>query len=132
MAMNDPISDMLTRIRNANMANQEFTDIPASKIKGEIARVLKNEGYIEDYKVEEIDKTKKQIRVYLKTNLPSNVIHGLKRVSKVGRREFVKVDKIPRVIGGLGITILSTSKGIMTDRQARKERLGGEVLAMVW
>ena len=133
MSFNDPISDMLTRIRNAVLAKKDSTDMPNSRMKEDIARVLKEEGYIDDFKVENISEAKKQIRIFFKPySSPETVIHGLERVSKSGRRIFAQVNKIPNVIGGMGIAILSTSQGIMTDRQAKKKRLGGEILAKVW
>ena len=132
MSLNDPIADMLTNIRNANLARKEFVDMPSSKTKEQIAEVLKKEGYILDYK-KEADQSKIRMRIFFKdVEKNGNVIHGLKRISKIGRRIYSDVDNIPKVIGGLGITILSTSKGIMTHKEAKKNRVGGEVLAMVW
>ena len=132
MAITDPIADMLTRIRNGCMAGFEVVDIPSSKMKQEISRILKEEGYIKESKIIN-DQVQGIIRLYLKyddTNRP--VITNLKRISKPGRRVYVKKDSIPRVLGGLGIAILSTSKGIMTDKNIRKAQLGGEVLCHVW
>ena len=132
MAITDPIADMLTRIRNGCMAGFEVVDIPSSKMKQEISRILKEEGYIKESKIIN-DQVQDIIRLYLKyddTNRP--VITNLKRISKPGRRVYVKKDNIPRVLGGLGIAILSTSKGIMTDKNIRKAQLGGEVLCHVW
>ncbi len=132
MAITDPIADMLTRIRNGCMAGFEVVDIPSSKMKQEISRILKEEGYIKESKIIN-DQVQGTIRLYLKyddTNRP--VITNLKRISKPGRRVYVKKDSIPRVLGGLGIAILSTSKGIMTDKNIRKAQLGGEVLCHVW
>lgn len=132
MAITDPIADMLTRIRNACMAGFEVVDIPSSKMKQEISRILKEEGYIKESKIIN-DQVQDIIRLYLKydeTNRP--VITNLKRISKPGRRVYVKKDNIPRVLGGLGIAIVSTSKGIMADKNTRKAQLGGEVLCHVW
>jgi len=132
MAITDPIADMLTRIRNGCMAGFEVVDIPSSKMKQEISRILKEEGYIKESKIIN-EQVQDIIRLYLKyddTNRP--VITNLKRISKPGRRVYVKKDNIPRVLGGLGIAILSTSKGIMADKNTRKAQLGGEVLCHVW
>lgn len=132
MSMTDPIADMLTRIRNINKNCGEKVDIPFSKIKMEIARILKAEGYIKNYWVMN-DNNKKYIRVFMKYGSnKEKVIHGLKRVSRPGLRVYVKSKEIPRVLGGLGISILSTSRGIMTGLSAKKSRLGGEVLCYVW
>ncbi len=132
MAMTDPIADFLTRIRNANTVYHDKVEIPASNVKKALADILKAEGYIKDYEVIEDDK-QGIIRVYLKysTNR-KRVISGLKRISKPGLRVYAKKDEIPRVLGGLGIAIISTSQGIMTDRNARKLGLGGEVICYVW
>lgn len=132
MVMTDPIADMLTRIRNANAVRHEMLEVPASNIKKEIALILKNEGFIRD--VEFIDDNKQGIiRIYLKYG-PNNerVISGLKRISKPGLRVYVKSHEVPRVLGGLGIALISTSKGVITDKEARKQKIGGEVLAYVW
>ncbi len=130
--VSDTIADMLTRIRNANQMRYEEVKVPASNIKKEIARILKEEGFIKNYKVEE-DNTQGTIVLTLKyTDKKQRVITGLKRVSRPGLRKYVKNDEIPEVINGLGIAIISTSKGIMTDKQARKENIGGEVLAYIW
>ena len=132
MVMTDPIADMLTRIRNAVMANHDEVEVPASKMKLEIARVLAQEGFIRGYEL--IDDGKQGIlRIKLKYG-PNRerVIHGIKRVSKPGRRIYVKKDEIPRVMGGLGLAILSTSRGIMADREARRLGIGGEVICYVW
>jgi small subunit ribosomal protein S8 len=130
--MTDPVADMLTRIRNGLMARQEKVDVPASRLKAEIARILKEEGFIQNFK--KIDDPKQGvIRVFLrKASEGSEVILGLKRVSKPGRRIYVSKDEIPKVQGGLGINILSTSRGIMTGRQAVREGVGGELLCNVW
>jgi small subunit ribosomal protein S8 len=130
--MTDPIADMLTRIRNANMVRHEKLEVPASKIKREIAEILKREGFIRD--VEYIEDNKQGIlRIFLKYG-PNNerVITGLKRISKPGLRVYVKAHEVPRVLNGLGIAILSTSQGILTDKEARQKGTGGEVLAYVW
>ena len=132
MVMTDPIADFLTRIRNANMVIHEKVEIPASKTKIALAEILKNEGFIKDY--EQIEDGKQGIiRVYLKYG-PNRekVISGLKRISKPGLKVYCKKDEIPKVLGGLGIAIISTSKGIMTDKEARKHGLGGEVICYVW
>jgi small subunit ribosomal protein S8 len=131
MVMTDPIADMLTRIRNATIARDKVVEIPSSKIKIEIAKILKEEGYIQD--CEFIDNALQGIvRVYLKYNGKENVISGLKRISKPGLRVYAQKEEIPKVLGGLGIAVLSTSKGIMTDRKARTEGIGGEVICYVW
>jgi len=130
--MTDPIADMLTRIRNALMARQERVDIPASKMKVNLARILKDEGYIRNYKVFKDDK-QGVLRVLLKYNNRNEpVIKGLKRESKPSRRVYVGRDDIPWVLHGLGIGILSTSRGILTDRDARQQNVGGELLCLVW
>lgn len=130
--MTDPIADMLTRIRNGNNVKHESVDIPASNMKKEIAQILLDEGFIKGFDVIE-DGKQGIIRIELKYgNHGEKVIGGIKRISKPGLRVYVKSDEIPRVLGGLGIAILSTSKGIMTDKNARKEGTGGEVLCYVW
>ncbi|HHV46312.1 MAG TPA: 30S ribosomal protein S8 [Tissierellia bacterium] len=132
MMMTDPIADMLTRIRNGNSVKHESVDVPASNIKKEIAQILLDEGFIKGYDVIE-DGKQGIIRIELKYGSHGEkVISGIKRISKPGLRVYVKSDEIPRVLGGLGIAILSTSKGIMTDKKARKEGIGGEVLCYVW
>ncbi len=132
MSMTDPLSDMLTRIRNGSLARHEKVDIPGSKLKLEIARVLKDEGYIKNYKFMK-DEKQGVIRVFLKYEEGKRpVIEGLKRVSKPGRRIYAGSEEIPRVLGGLGVTIVSTPKGVMSDQQARKLNVGGEVLCTVW
>ena len=129
--MNDPIADMLTRIRNANAQRHETVDVPSSKLKKSIAEILLEEGFIKGY--EEIeDGVQGTLRITLKYVNKQKVIRGLKRISKPGLRVYAKVEELPRVLNGLGIAIISTSKGIMTDKEARKESLGGEVLAYIW
>lgn len=132
MVMTDPIADMLTRIRNANLVRHEKLEVPASNIKRDIAEILKREGFIRD--VEYIEDNKQGvIRIFLKYG-PNDerVITGLKRISKPGLRVYAKATELPRVLGGLGIAVISTSKGIMTDKEARQQNVGGEVLAYVW
>jgi small subunit ribosomal protein S8 len=132
MVMSDPIADMLTRIRNANIVRHETVEIPASKIKREIAEILKKEGFIRDAEFVE-DNKQGIIRLFLKYGQNNErVITGLKRISKPGLRVYAKSQEIPRVLGGLGIAIISTSKGVMTDKEARFSKAGGEVLAYVW
>ena len=125
----DTIADMLTRIRNANQMRYEEVKVPASNIKKEIARILKEEGFINDYKVENDDAQGTIVMNLKYSNKKERVITGLKRISKPGLRVYVKSDEIPQVLNGLGIAIISTSKGIMTDKEARKQNIGGEVLA---
>lgn len=132
MQMSDVIADMLTRIRNANDAKHATVDIPASNMKKAIAEILVNEGYVSAYETIE-DGKQGIIRVTLKyTGKKQKVLRGIRRVSKPGLRIYAGCDEMPRVMNGLGIAIVSTSKGIMTDKQARKEKVGGEVLAFVW
>lgn len=126
--MNDPIADMITRIRNANRQKHKNVDIPASKIKIGIARILSEEGYIENYEIVG-DGVKKNIRVLLKSN---RALHGLKRISKPGLRVYAGCDEIPRVLNGLGTAIVSSNQGLVTDKKARKLKVGGEVLVFVW
>ena len=130
--MTDPLADMLTRIRNANTAKLESTDIPSSKLKLRIAQILKQEGYLKDFTLIE-DNRQGVLRVYFKYG-PDNkgFIEGLKKISKPGRRVYVNKKQIPEVLGGLGIAIISTSQGVMTDSEARKLNLGGELLCTVW
>ena len=133
MNMTDPIADMLTRIRNSLQAGHEEVSIPASKVKVEIAKILKAEGYIENYKVEGETAKEKAIKIELKYGPDGQkVITGLKRISKPGLKVYAKANAIPRVLNGLGVAIISTSQGLMTDRDARKAKLGGEVVAYVW
>ncbi len=132
MTMTDPIADMLTRIRNGLMARFDKVDIPSSNIKVEIARILKEEGYISNYKVINDDK-QGILRVFLKYDDNKRaIISGIKRVSRPGLRIYTQRDSIPRVMNGMGIAILSTSKGVMTDKKAREASVGGEVLCYVW
>ncbi len=131
MQITDPIADMLTRIRNANTAKHETVDIPASNMKKAIAEILNEEGYIKGYQIIE-DGKQGVIRITLKYAGKEKVISGIQRVSKPGLRMYAPADELPRVLKGLGIAIISTSKGIMTDKKARAEHIGGEVLAFVW
>ena len=129
--MTDPIADMLTRIRNAQMARHRMVDMPVSKLKGEIARLLKENHYIHDFKV--LDDGKFGVlRLYLKYYQDKPVIRELQRVSRPGLRRYVGVEEIPRVRNGLGLALLSTSRGVMTDRDARAAKVGGELLAIIW
>lgn len=132
MSMTDPIADLLTRIRNANMAHRDVVEIPASKIKMSIVEILKSEGFVRD--VEYIEDNKQGvIRVFLKYGEDRNrVITGLKRISKPGLRKYAKSDSLPKVLNGLGIAIISTSVGVITDKEARSKQIGGEILAYVW
>lgn len=133
MTMSDPIADMLTRIRNANASKHDTVDVPASKMKVAIAGILVDEGYIEKYDLVD-EGSYKNIHITLKYGATKNdkIINGIRRISKPGLRIYAGKDEIPYVLGGLGIAILSTNKGIITDKQARKEGVGGEVLAFVW
>ena len=131
MQITDPIADMLTRIRNANNAKHDTVDVPASNMKKSIAQILLDEGYIKSYQIVD-DGTQGVIHITLKYNGKDKVITGLRRVSKPGLRVYVGADELPRVLRGLGIAIVSTSKGVMTDREARKMNIGGEVLAFIW
>ena len=133
MSMSDPIAEMLTRIRNGNTAKHDTVDVPASIMKKAIADILTNEGYIKGYEVIE-DGVKSTMRITLKYGADKNekVITGIKRISKPGLRVFAGKDELPKVLGGLGVAIISTSKGIMTDKEARKLGIGGEVVAFVW
>ncbi len=133
MHITDPIADMLTRIRNASNAKHDSVDVPASNMKKSIAQILLDEGYIKNYQLID-DGTQGIIRITLKYNQPNKekVISGLRRVSKPGLRVYAGADELPRVIKGLGIAIVSTSKGVMTDKAARAQHVGGEVLAFVW
>lgn len=132
MAVSDQIADMLTRIRNANIARQQHVLVPASKLKLEVAKILKAQGYVQKYDLVD-DKHQGQIRIHLRYAPDrTRVITGLRRVSRPGLRVYVGAGDIPRVMGGLGIAILSTSKGVLTDREARRRKMGGEVLCYVW
>ena len=134
MYVNDPVADMLTRIRNANIVYSESVDIPSSKIKLALAKILKDEGYIRDFKIVSVaDKPYSEIRIYLSYGAgKERVIQGLRRISKPGRRIYVGHDKLPVVMGGLGLAVLSTSKGLKTGLEASKLGLGGEVVCYVW
>ncbi|MBS4175697.1 30S ribosomal protein S8 [Bacillus sp. FJAT-49736] len=132
MVMTDPIADLLTRIRNANMVRHEKLEVPASKLKKEVAEILKREGFVRD--VEYIEDNKQGIiRIFLKYGSNNErVITGIKRISKPGLRVYAKADEVPKVLNGLGIAIVSTSQGVLTDKEARNKQVGGEVLAYVW
>lgn len=132
MLVTDPIADMLTRIRNANTMRYKNVEVPASKMKLEIAKILKEEGFIEDFKSEKGDKENMLVLTLKYGPNKKRVITGLKRISKPGLRVYAKVDEIPRVLNGLGIAIVSTPKGVMTDKKARQNCVGGEVLAYIW
>lgn len=132
MVLTDPIADMLTRIRNANMAEKKVVPMPHSKMKSEIARLLKAEGFIKDYTMEN-DDGKSVLNLFLKfTNDREPVIQGLRRISKPSCRKYANAEEVPRVLGGIGIALLSTSSGVMTDTEARAKKIGGEVLCYVW
>jgi len=132
MALTDPIADMLARIKNANTVRREVVEVPASKIKRELARVFKDEGFIRDF--EFIDDGKQGLlRLYLKYGPnKARVIRGAKRISKPGLRVYAKKDELPKVLGGLGVAVISTPKGIMTDKEARRQGIGGEVICYIW
>lgn len=133
MIVSDPIADMLTRIRNANMAEKVSVKLPSSKIKVEIAKLLKSEGFISDHSIIKIDENKSSLVISLKyTANREPVIQGLQRVSKPSCRKYVNGNEVPRVLGGIGIAILSTSKGVITDTEARKQNIGGEILCYIW
>lgn len=132
MVMTDPIADMLTRIRNANMARHEKLELPASTVKKEIADILKREGYVRDFEFIE-DNKQGVLRIFLKYGASEeHVITGLKRISKPGLRVYAKATEVPRVLNGLGTAIISTSKGVLSDKEARAQAVGGEVLAYIW
>jgi small subunit ribosomal protein S8 len=132
MVLTDPIADMLTRIRNANMAEKKTVQMPHSKMKSEIARILKAEGFIKDYTVEN-DGGKSMLNVFLKYTADREpVIQGLRRISKSSCRKYVNAEEVPRVLGGIGLAILSTSTGVVTDNEAREKKIGGEVLCYIW
>lgn len=132
MVTTDPIADMLTRIRNANTVTRDVVEVPSSRVKRDIAKILKEEGYIRDYEVS-ADRKQGILRLYLKYGPnKQKVITGLKRISKPGLRVYANKDNIPKVLGGLGIAVISTPKGIMADKTARREGVGGEVICYVW
>lgn len=132
MSVTDPIADMLTRIRNANMARKDRVEIPHSKLKAEIARIMKREGFISDYSTEGVG-GKRTLRMFLKYEANRTpVIRGARRISRPSLRRYVPVKEIPRVLGGMGVSIISTSVGILTDREARQRNVGGEVLCYLW
>lgn len=132
MVMTDPIADMLTRIRNANLVGHDKLAVPASKMKIEIADILKREGFIRNYEVSE-DSKQGVLRIYLKYGAnDEKVITGLKRISKPGLRVYAKADEVPRVLNGLGTAVVSTSKGVLSDKEARSQAVGGEILAYIW
>ena len=132
MVLTDPIADMLTRIRNANMAEKKIVQMPHSKMKSEIARLMKSEGFIKDYTMENED-GKSVLKVFLKYTVDREpVIQGLRRISKSSCRKYVASNDVPRVLGGIGVAILSTSSGVMTDNEARQKKVGGEVLCYIW
>ena len=133
MTMSDPIADMLTRIRNANIAKHDVVEVPASKMKKAISEILVNEGYIKGYEVKE-DGVKSTIRMTLKYGKDKNekIISGIKKISKPGLRVYADTDNLPKVLGGLGTAIISTNKGVITDKEARKLGVGGEVIAFIW
>ena len=132
MTMTDPIADMLTRIRNANMVRHEKLELPASNVKKDIAEILKREGFVRDVEYVENDK-QGMIRIFLKYGANNErVITGLKRISKPGLRVYAKTNEVPRVLNGLGIALVSTSQGLVTDKEARAKQIGGEIIAYVW
>ncbi|MGP4062998.1 30S ribosomal protein S8 [Halobacillus litoralis] len=132
MTMTDPIADMLTRIRNANMVRHEKLELPASNVKKEIANILKREGFVRDYEFVE-DNKQGVLRIFLKYGQNNErVITGVKRISKPGLRVYANAEELPKVLNGLGVAVVSTSKGVLTDKEAREQAIGGEVLAYVW
>jgi small subunit ribosomal protein S8 len=133
MGMTDPLADMLTRLRNANKAKHEKVDVPASNLKAQVARILKDEGYIKNYKVIK-DGKQGLLRIYLKYEgeTKKQIINGVKIISRPGLRRYVQKDQIPPVLRGLGLSVLSTSKGVLTDKEARKLNVGGELLCSIW
>ena len=132
MVLTDPIADMLTRIRNANMAEKKNVQMPHSKMKSEVARLLKSEGFIQDYTMEN-EGGKSVLKLFLKYTVEREpIIQGLRRISKPSCRKYVTSSEVPRVLGGIGVAILSTSSGVMTDNEARKQNVGGEVLCYIW
>lgn len=132
MSMSDPISDYLTRVRNAVRAEKKSVDIPYSKFKSAISDILKNAGFIQDYKLIEADNNKSFLSLRLKYNDGKSVIEGLKRISRPGIRRYVSSEDLPRVKNGLGVVVISTSKGLLTDKQARTMKIGGEVVCEIW
>jgi small subunit ribosomal protein S8 len=134
MTMTDPIADMLTRIRNANVAMHDDVTMPSSKLKESLAAVLQKEGYIQAFRVDQEEgKPSKTLTIDMKySEARERVITGIRRVSKPGLRVYTKADSVPRVLGGLGVAVVSTSKGLLTDREARRQRIGGEILCYVW
>lgn len=132
MNVTDPIADMLTRIRNANSALKPDVEVPYSRLKTEVAKVLKRQGYIQDFYAEKLEGGKHVLKIQLKLVGKERVIVGIKRISKPGLRRYVAAQKVPRVLGGMGISILTTSRGIMTGHEAKKANVGGEILAYVW
>jgi len=131
--MTDPIADMLTRIRNAGLARHDRTELPASRLKEAVAQILKSEGFIADVRPSEGDGLQKKLTIVLKYGRDrQSAIDGVRRVSRPGRRVYVRHDRIPRVLSGLGISILSTSRGLMSDREARRQKIGGELICEVW
>ncbi len=132
MGMTDPIADMLTRIRNANKMHHETVEVPASSVKSAILAVMKNEGFITDFNTKTEDNKSTTVVTLKYTANSERVIKGLKRISKPGLRVYAQADEIPSVLNGLGIAVISTSKGVMTDKEARKNQIGGEVLAYIW
>jgi small subunit ribosomal protein S8 len=133
MSMTDPIADMLTQIRNGIQAHHDRVELPASKLKVEIAKILKSEGFISNYKLVDEDKTQGALRIYLKYSQDGEpVIHGIERISRPGRRVYRNKQEIPSVLGGLGLAIVSTSKGVLSGQEAVKSGVGGEVLCQVW
>lgn len=132
MVVSDPIADMLTRVRNANMAEKKIVSLPHSKIKSEVARLLKQEGFISDFSVDD-NNGKSILNLFLKYTLEREpVIQGLRRISKPSCRRYTNAEEVPRVLGGIGIAILSTSSGLMTDSEAREKNIGGEILCYIW
>ncbi|CDQ21625.1 SSU ribosomal protein S8P [Halobacillus karajensis] len=132
MTMTDPIADMLTRIRNANMVRHEKLELPASNVKKEIADILKREGFVRDYEFVE-DNKQGVLRIFLKYGQNNErVISGVKRISKPGLRVYANAEELPKVLNGLGVAVVSTSKGVLTDKEAREQAIGGEVLAYIW
>lgn len=132
MVMTDPVADMLTRVRNANVARHEKLELPASKLKTELADILKREGFVRDYEVKE-DSKQGVLRIYMKYGAKEErVITGLRRISKPGKRVYAKANEVPRVLNGLGIAVVSTSNGVLSDKEARTQAVGGEVLAYIW